>query len=146
MVLNEEKRARLADALTRCQGALSGVGVSAPSAPIVAVPLDVVQALPAPTPLRRTKGSWRLTLGTRTLQRASSSKGEGWSRRRPLTPPPVVVPPHSRINLPVPLPPADFSHSRVVGRAPLGMTKLHMPPRYPLSFNTSSKASKKKGQ
>jgi len=42
MVLNEEKRAKLADALARRQGAMSGVGASAPSAPIAAVPLAAV--------------------------------------------------------------------------------------------------------
>jgi len=46
MVLNEEKGARLANALARRQGALGGEGASAPSAPIVAVPLVVVQASP----------------------------------------------------------------------------------------------------
>jgi len=65
MVLNEEKRARLADALARRQGALGATGASAPSvpifalvapsptlfAPIVAVPLVVVRASPATAPL-----------------------------------------------------------------------------------------------
>jgi len=45
MVLNEEKRARLADALARRQGALGGTGASDPSAPI-----DSTQAAPTPTP------------------------------------------------------------------------------------------------
>jgi len=70
MVLNEEKRARLADALARRQGALGVAGASAsfapisahaapspaPSAPIVAVPLVDVRASPAPAPLEKDKG------------------------------------------------------------------------------------------
>jgi len=56
MVLNEEKRARLADALARRLGAMSDAGASVPSAPIVAVPLAIVQDLPAPAPLEKNKG------------------------------------------------------------------------------------------
>jgi len=50
MVLNEEKRARLVDALARRQGALSGAGASTPSASILAVPLATAQASPMLTP------------------------------------------------------------------------------------------------
>ena len=70
MVLNEEKRARLVDALTCRHGALGVAGASTPSAPIsapaapsptpsaliVAVPLAAVRASPAPTPLEKDKG------------------------------------------------------------------------------------------
>jgi len=80
MVLNEEKRARLDDVLARRQGAMSGAGASTPSAPIVAVPLAIVQASPAPAPLEKKKGVVEIDSGTRTLGRASSSKGVGWSR------------------------------------------------------------------
>jgi len=70
MVLNEEKMARLAYALTRRQRALGGAGASAPSAPfdtaqvapapapsapIGVVPLATVRASPAPTPLEKNK-------------------------------------------------------------------------------------------
>jgi len=56
MVLNEEKRVRLVDALARCQGATSGTGASAPSAPIATIPLATAQASPMLTPLRKNKG------------------------------------------------------------------------------------------
>jgi len=70
MVLNKEKRARLADALARRQGALGVTGASppsapisthvapspAPSAPIVVVPFAVVWASSAPVPLEKDKG------------------------------------------------------------------------------------------
>jgi len=70
MVLNEEKLARLADALARRQGAPGAAGASAPpapisvaaapsptpSTPIVAVPLTAVQASPASTPPEKDKG------------------------------------------------------------------------------------------
>jgi len=69
-VLNEEKRARLADALAHRQGALGGAGASAPSAPIdtaqaaptpapsapiAVIPLATTRASPTPTPLERNK-------------------------------------------------------------------------------------------
>ena len=56
MVLSKEKRVRLAEAISRRQGALGGAGASAPSAPIVAVPLAAAQASPTPTPLEKDKG------------------------------------------------------------------------------------------
>jgi len=71
MVLNKEKRARLADALTRRQRALSVAGASAPSAPIdsahaapspapsapiAAVPQAAVRASPTPATLEKDKG------------------------------------------------------------------------------------------
>jgi len=56
MVLNKEKRARLADALARRHGALSGASASAPSAPIVVVLLATAQASPMLTPLEKNKG------------------------------------------------------------------------------------------
>jgi len=69
MVLNEEKRARLADALARRQGVPGAASASAPpapnsaavapspapSVPISAVPLATVQASPAQTPLEKGK-------------------------------------------------------------------------------------------
>jgi len=55
MVHTEEKRARLADALARRQGATSGVGASTPSAPIAAIPLATAQASPMLTPLGKGK-------------------------------------------------------------------------------------------
>jgi len=92
MVLNEEKQARLADALARRQGALGAASAfappapisaaaahsPAPSAPIAAVPLAAIHASPTPTPLRKAKGWWRLSL-TRTPLKGMSSKGvERW--------------------------------------------------------------------
>jgi len=70
IVLNEEKRARLANALARRPGAPGAVGASAapapisaavapsltPSSPIVAVPLAAVQASSVPTPFEKGKG------------------------------------------------------------------------------------------
>jgi len=63
MVLNEEKRARLANALARRQGAPGAAGAlapsapaPAPSAPIAAVPLAIVHASPTPAPLEKDKG------------------------------------------------------------------------------------------
>jgi len=67
MVLNEEKRVKLADALTCRQGVSGAVGTSAPQAlvsaavapsptpstPIVAVPLVAAQVSPTPPPLER---------------------------------------------------------------------------------------------
>jgi len=67
MVLNEEKRAKLANALTRRQGVSGVVGTSAPHAlvsvaatpsptpsiPIAAVPLAAAQASPTPPPRER---------------------------------------------------------------------------------------------
>jgi len=55
MVLTEEKRARLTDALARRQGA-SDAGTSTPSAPIAAIPLATAQASPMLTPLEKSKG------------------------------------------------------------------------------------------
>jgi len=77
MVLTEDKRARLANAIARRQGALGGAGASAPSAPIATVPLAAAQASPNPAPLRRIKGWWRLTRRTRTLgeRRLQEAKG-----------------------------------------------------------------------
>jgi len=56
MVMNEEKRARLVDALARRQEATSGVEASTSSAPIAAIPLATAQASPLPTPLEKDKG------------------------------------------------------------------------------------------
>jgi len=70
MLLNEEKRARLADSLARHQGVLGAAGASAPSAPInsaqaaptpapsapiASIPLATTRASPTPTPLERNK-------------------------------------------------------------------------------------------
>ena len=46
----------MVDALARRQGALGGASSSAPSAPIVAVPLTTAQALPMLTPFEKNKG------------------------------------------------------------------------------------------
>jgi len=62
MVLNKEKRAKLVGTLARCQGASNAAGTSVvapsptPSTPIVAIPLAVAQASPAPPPLEEDKG------------------------------------------------------------------------------------------
>jgi len=70
MVLNEDKQAKLADALTRRQGAFGAVGTSAPHAlvsaaaapsptlftSIATVPLVVAQASPTPPPREEDKG------------------------------------------------------------------------------------------
>jgi len=64
MVLNKEKRAKLAGILTRCQGMSGGAGTSSPHArasatatplptpfiPTVAIPLVAAQSSPAPFP------------------------------------------------------------------------------------------------
>jgi len=94
MVLNEEKRARLADALAHRQGALGVAGASAPSAPvdsahsaptpapsapIAAIPLATTRASPMLTPLKKNKGVVAIDLNNaKTLGRGSSLKGEGW--------------------------------------------------------------------
>jgi len=147
MVLNEEKRTRLDDVLARCQGALSGIGASAPSAPIVAVPLATTQASPILTPLEKNKG----VVAIDSNDDEDTEEGIVFKRRRVA----VATTSHSATSSR----PASFrdqppsaSSSRgplaleVVGRAPLGMTKLHPPPSFPLSFSTPSKASKKKVQ
>ena len=90
MVLNTESRARLADALSRRQGALEAAGASAPpvpinaapvvpsfapltpitvasqapSASIVVVPLTIVQASPTPAPSARNEGVMRAVVAT----------------------------------------------------------------------------------
>jgi len=70
MVLNAEKRARLAEVLSIRDDAAAGAGASAPpappatqttpapasSAPIAAIPLATVRASPPPTPLEKNKG------------------------------------------------------------------------------------------
>jgi len=56
MVLNEEKWNMLAEVIARSQGTLDGVGASASSAPIAAVPLAAAQASPTPAPLKKNKG------------------------------------------------------------------------------------------
>jgi len=56
MVLNKEKRATLADALARCQGAMSDASASTPSALIDVIPLATAQASPMLTPLKKNKG------------------------------------------------------------------------------------------
>jgi len=95
MVLNEEKRARLVDALARRQEAMSGVGAStpstpiaavqaslapAPSAPIVAVRLAAVRASPAPAPLKKNKGVVEIDYWDE-----DSAEGPVFKRRRALT-------------------------------------------------------------
>jgi len=135
MVLNEEKRVSLVDALARRQRVLGGAGASTLSAPIAVVPLAAAQASPTLTPLEKSKGVVEIDSEDEDTGRASSSRGEGWLRRQPHTPPPTTVPPHSGSIPPVPPPPADFSRSGVVGRVPLGMTKRQPPLSYPLSSN-----------
>jgi len=70
MVLNKEKRARLAEVLALHEEAVADVGASAPSAPptnqavpsptpsapLAAVPLATVRASPTPAPLEKGKG------------------------------------------------------------------------------------------
>jgi len=106
MVLNAEKRARLADAFARHQGALGVVGSSGPSAPIdsahvvptptsyapiIAVPHAVVRASLAPAPLEKDKGVVEIDYGDE-----DSAEGPVFKKRR------AVV--------------ATTSHSTTIGR------------------------------
>ena len=95
MVLNKEKRVRLADALARSQGALGGAGASAPSAPIdtsqvmptpapsapiVAIPLATARASPTPTPIERNKS----VVAIESEEEEDTVEGPVFKRRRAL--------------------------------------------------------------
>jgi len=152
MMLNEEKRDRLADALARRQGALGVVGDSAPSAPISthtapspapSAPIVAVRASPAPTPFEKDK---------RVVEIESDGdedtvEGPIFKRRRAV----VATTYHStnvgrpglfRDHPPSASSPHDLLVVEGVVRAPLDMSKLHPPPSFPLSFKIPSKASK----
>ena len=118
MVLNEEKRARLADAIARRQGALSGVGASAPSAPIVAVPLAAAQASPTPAPLKKNKGVMEIDSGDE-----DNGEGDVFKRRSVVAATTSHFATNSRLasfrDHPLVRPPtADFSRSGWWGERP----------------------------
>jgi len=140
MVLNEEKRNRLAEVIARRQGALDGAGSSAPSSPFAAI-----QALPTPAPLEKNKGVVAID--------SDENTGEGivFKRQR------VVMaatshsatdgrPPSFRDHPSAPPLLAHSSHSKTVGRTLLRMTKCPLHLSFPLSSNTLSRASKRKRQ
>jgi len=147
MVLNEEKRARLADVLARRQGALGGASGSAVVAPIVVVPLATAQASPTLTPLEKKKGAVAIDSDDdEDTGRASSLKSEGWPLWRPHNLPLMVALHCIGIILPVPPLLAPSSCLKVVGRAHPETTKCHLLLSCPLSSNTPSRASKRKGR
>jgi len=77
MLLTEDKRARLADAIARRQGAFGGADASAPSAHIVVVLLPLPRPRLIQPPLRRIKRWWRLTRRTRTLGERRLRESDG---------------------------------------------------------------------
>jgi len=100
MVLNEEKRKRLAEMIAHCQGAVDGASGSNPSAPLLAVPLAAAPALPTPAPIEKDKGVVAIESDDEDIGMASFLKGKGWPshsatngchasfRDHPPTPPP----------------------------------------------------------
>jgi len=138
MVLNEEKRARLAEVLALCEEAITGVGAPALSVPNIApatpfptpsstpldvVPLAAVGASPTPAPFEKGKRMVEIV----SDDDADTTNGFVFKRRRVA----VAVTSHSSsTRRPASLrdhPPNAFSRLRVVVRASLSLP-------LPLSF------------
>jgi len=154
MVLNEEKRTRLADSLAHRQEALALAGASTPSAPIsahaapspapfapiVAVPLATVRASPTPDPLEKDKGVVEIE------SNKYSAEGPVFKRRRVV----VAATSHSttvgrlasfRDHPPSASSPHDLLALEGGGENAPGNEKTQPSPSCPLSFSMPSKAS-----
>jgi len=145
MVLNEEKRVRLADALARCQGAVSGTGASTPSAPIAAILLATAQASPMPTPLEKSKGM----IAIDSDEDEDTEEGIVFKRRRvaaaTTSHSSTEAPPSShRDQHPLTLP-LSMNHLllKTVGRVPPRVSTCPLLLSYPPPSNTPLRGSKR---
>jgi len=153
MVLNEKKRARLAEVLALRQDAAAGAGASAPSAPptnqvvpsptplapIVAIPLAIVRASPTSAPLEKGKRVVEITSDDE-----DTMEGPCFKRRKAA----VVVTSHSSFARC----PASFRDHPPSASSPQGLPalwavvkaslNLFLPPIFPWSFNRSLRASR----